>query len=150
MNKAGQQLEVVVSEEVAPLEHLPVDIKWLTALGERALPLCLATPGTHENVLANLDEIEVSVVSDSEIAVVHGQFLQDPTPTDVITFHHGEILISVETAARQGLEHGLDWQQELALYLIHGLLHLAGWDDHEPSEAAQMAFEQERILLKVR
>lgn len=149
MEKALQQLEVEVSEEVELLEHLPVDSEWLADLGKRALPLCLATPGKSENVLAELGGIEVSVLSDSEIAAVHGQFLEDPTPTDVITFHHGEILISVETAARQGPEHGLDYQQELALYLIHGLLHLAGWDDHEPSEAAQMAFEQERILLKV-
>jgi len=150
MEDAAQRLELEVSEAVEQLQRFPVDAAWLQALGERALPLCLAVPGAAENVLAELAEIEVTVVTDAEIAAVHGQFLDDPTATDVITFHHGEILISVETAAKQGPEHGLDWQHELALYLIHGLLHLAGWDDHEPSEAARMAAEQERILQLVR
>jgi probable rRNA maturation factor len=150
MDEGAQRLEVGVSEAAQGLERWPVDVAWLQALGERALPLCLAVPGAAGNGLEALEEIEVTVVTDEEIAVVHGQFLEDPTATDVITFHHGEILISVETAARQGPEHGLAWQEELALYLIHGLLHLAGWDDHEPGEAARMAAEQERILLQVR
>jgi probable rRNA maturation factor len=75
--------------------------------------------------------------------------LDDPTPTDVITFHHGEILVSADTAVRQGAEHGQTFDQELALYLIHGLMHLGGWDDHEEAEAKEMAQKQERILMQV-
>lgn len=96
--------------------------------------------------LRSCSEIEISLINDAEIARVHGEFLNDPTPTDVITFHHGEILISAETALRQSAEHGFSLDQELGLYAIHGLLHLAGWEDHEPNEAASMALIQERIL----
>jgi probable rRNA maturation factor len=77
---------------------------------------------------------------------VHADFLDDPTPTDVITFHHGEILISLDTAARQAAEYRLPYEHEAALYIIHGLLHLGGWDDHNPTEAADMKTLQERIL----
>jgi probable rRNA maturation factor len=90
--------------------------------------------------------VEISIVSDKEIARVHGEFLDDPTPTDVITFHHGEIIISADTAERQGREHKHPFDHELALYLIHGLLHLAGWDDHEKTEAREMAKRQQSIL----
>ena len=125
----------------------PLPLPWLRRVMQHALPLCLAAakPG-EECVLPSLPEIEATLIDDAEIARVHGEFLADPTPTDVITFHHGEILVSVETAARQGPEHGAILEHETALYLIHGLLHLAGWHDEEPAEAAQMAETQQRIL----
>lgn len=118
----------------------------LEQIGRLALPACLAAALPSENVLADLSEIEVTLMTDPEIATIHGEFLDDPTPTDVITFHHGEILISLDTAARQSLCHGLSFPDETALYLIHGLLHLAGWDDHDPAAAAAMATLQQTIL----
>jgi probable rRNA maturation factor len=125
----------------------PVPLPWLRRIAKAALPACLAASKPREDaVLATLEEVEITYVSDAEIARVHGEFLDDPTPTDVITFHHGEILISAETAARQALDHGQTLEHELALYLIHGLLHLAGWHDEEEAEAAEMAHTQESIL----
>ncbi len=123
-----------------------IDTRWLKALAKRALPDCLAAAKTDEAPLRTLTEIEVSVVTDETIAKVHADFLDDPAPTDVITFHHGEIIISADTAARQGAEHHQPLQHELALYLIHGLLHLAGWDDHDPAEQKEMHCLQDRIL----
>lgn len=125
-----------------------IPLPWLRSIGKAALPACFDAVRSPEAPLPSLPEIEVSVVSDEEIARVHGDFLDDPTPTDVITFHHGEILISADTALRQGAEHGQSLDVEVALYLVHGLLHLAGWDDHEESEAAEMALRQEAILQK--
>lgn len=109
------------------------------------MPRCLdaSKPG---GVLAELDEIEVNLVDDATIARVHAEFLGDDSPTDVITFHHGEILLSVETACRQALELRTSKGKELALYLIHGLLHLAGYDDHEPDQRREMHKIQEIIL----
>jgi probable rRNA maturation factor len=121
------------------------DVKWLN----QAAPLCLAHLKADDAPLAQLPEIEASIVSDRTIAKVHAQFLDDPTPTDVITFHHGEIIVSADTAAREGPAHGLTLDQELALYLIHGLMHLAGWDDHEAAEAAEMKRRQEAVLAEV-
>lgn len=99
--------------------------------------------------LLTLPEIEVSIVSDAEITRVHADFLSDATPTDVITFHHGEIIVSADTAARQGAEHGQPIDRELALYVIHGLLHLAGWEDEDAAEQKEMHRLQDSILDQV-
>lgn len=139
--KALPQLQLHAHHRGQPL-HLPLWRKTATA----ALPLCLAELKFPEAPLASLEEIEVSLISDPAIADIHAQFLDDPTPTDVITFHHGEILISLDTAARQGLENAHPYEREVALYLIHGLLHLAGWNDVDPLERDLMHQRQNRIL----
>jgi len=123
-----------------------IPLPWLRKVGKAALPSCLAAIKTPDAPLASLAEVEVTLVDDADIARVHGDFLDDPTPTDVITFHHGEILISADTAARQCMEHGQPVHNEVALYLIHGLMHLAGWDDHDEEEAGEMARHQEGVL----
>ncbi len=123
-----------------------LSLPWLRRIGKAALPACLAAAKSPEAPLVSLPEIEITIVDDADIARVHGDFLDDPTPTDVITFHHGEILISADTALRQGREHEQSLDHETALYLVHGLLHLAGWDDHEETEARDMARLQEGIL----
>ncbi len=110
------------------------------------MPLCLMAAKSPDAPLQSLGEIEVSIVSDRAITKVHGDFLNDPSPTDVITFPYGEIITSAETAARQGAEHGEPLDRELARCIIHGLLHLAGWDDHDRVERQRMHREQERIL----
>ncbi|MBE7496023.1 MAG: rRNA maturation RNase YbeY [Verrucomicrobiaceae bacterium] len=127
-----------------------VPLPWLRRLAKAALPLCLeaAKPGPL-CVLTRLEEIEISLITDKEIARVHGEFLNDPTPTDVITFHHGEILISADTAARQARENKQPFHHETGLYIIHGMLHLAGWDDHDRKEARQMARVQQGILDEI-
>ena len=123
-----------------------IPLPWLRRIGKAALPGCLAVLKSPDAPLVSLPEIEITIVDDEDIARVHGDFLDDPTPTDVITFHHGEILISADTAQRQGLDHGKSVDHEIALYLIHGLMHLAGWDDHDADEAREMAQRQESIL----
>mgnify|MGYP000738786712 CR=1 FL=1 len=76
-----------------------VPLPWLRRAVKAAVPGCLAQGKEREDaVLATLEEVEITFVDDAEIARVHGEFLDDPTPTDVITFHHGEILISADTA----------------------------------------------------
>lgn len=124
-------------------------LKMWRGIAERALPACLAACKMDDAPLRHLHEIDIVFVSDRTIARVHGEFLQDPTPTDVITFHHGEIIISLDTAQRQCLHHGLSYEHESALYIVHGLLHLAGWDDHDAAEAEAMHALQNRILANV-
>lgn len=125
------------------------NLPWLRKAIARAVPACLLHLKSSDAPLASLTEVEASIVSDKAIAKVHADFLDDPTPTDVITFHHGEIIVSADTAAREGPVHSLSFDQELCLYLIHGLMHLAGWDDYEPEEAAEMKRRQEAVLAAV-
>jgi probable rRNA maturation factor len=112
----------------------------------QAVPKCLTAAREPESPLSQLDEVDFILVSDRTIAKVHGDFLDDPTPTDVITFHHGEILISLDTAEKQAAEHRESYEREVARYMVHGLLHLAGWSDYEPAERTEMHRIQEEIL----
>ena len=121
----------------------------LNDLAAAAWPLVWASPGEAESVFPALEEVEISVVEDAAIAQVHGQFMDDPTPTDVITFHHGEILVSADTAAREAAARAQPFLRELALYVIHGLLHLHGHTDAEDPPRALMHAAQERILSAV-
>ena len=84
--------------------------------------------------------------ADRVIARVHWDFMRVPGATDVITFEHGEIVMSAETAARFAGEHGHSVEEELALYTVHGLLHLNGFDDATSREAARMKRIQARVL----
>ena len=91
-------------------------------------------------------EIVAVLVSDRRIAAIHLQFMQIAGPTDVITFQHGEIIISVETADRQATQLGKALLKELCLYLLHGLLHLAGYDDVTDSDSRIMERLQRRLM----
>ena len=95
------------------------------------------------------DSVEVSLISDREISLVHAQFMDNPDPTDVITFPYGsegEILISAETALRQAKELNSQLEQEITLYLVHGILHLVGYEDGTESSRNEMDALQERLL----
>ena len=123
----------------------PFDLSALRRLGAAAMPMCLAAavPGS---CLGSLEEVEVAVVDDRAIARLHAEYLDDPSVTDVITFDHGEIVISRDTAEREAAERGLPPLRELLLYIVHGLLHLGGHDDLEPGAREQMTALQERIV----
>jgi len=94
-------------------------------------------------------EISVVFVSDPRIAAIHRDFLSVDGPTDVITFLHGEIIISVETAERQANKFSTSFSRELRLYFVHGLLHLAGLDDLTSDGLDIMAETQEQIVDEV-
>jgi probable rRNA maturation factor len=73
-------------------------------------------------------------------------FMDIEGPTDVITFHHGEIVIGTEVAKRQAEEYAEPFGREILRYYVHGLLHLAGHEDAEESERKAMEAAQERIV----
>jgi probable rRNA maturation factor len=94
------------------------------------------------------DEINVIFVSDARIAAIHRQYMSVDGPTDVITFGHGEIVISVETAERQAKTFASSFEHELRLYCVHGLLHLAGFDDLTAAGFKKMARLQAKIVAQ--
>ena len=127
-----------------------IDLDLLASQVLAALQFCLDSCGGEEPVLPELAEVEVSLIDDATIAEVHGEFMDDPTPTDVITFHHGEILVSLDTARREGPGHGNSPEDETLLYIIHGLLHLNGHTDLREPDRTVMHLAQEAILDLVR
>jgi len=79
------------------------------------------------------------------MGVLHARFFDDPAPTDVITFPGdlelsaaGEICVCADLAQDYAAQHDGDFARELALYLLHGYLHLAGYDDRQPAARARM------------
>ncbi len=121
-------------------------LPWLRQFASHALEACRGHSADGCFALRALDEVEVAIVSDRVIADVHRRFMNIPGPTDVITFEHGEIVASAQTAALYARQYGHGVDRELALYIIHGLLHLNGYDDHTRSDAARMGRTQQRIL----
>ncbi len=124
-----------------------VDLPALRAFAARALTLCRAETSPGRSVLSGLAEIGVVLVSDRRIAALHRRFMKIAGPTDVITFEHGEIFISTETAARQAREFDTGTAAEIELYLVHGLLHLHGFDDLDETAAREMEEVQSRIFV---
>jgi probable rRNA maturation factor len=121
-----------------------VDLPKIRRIVEVALPLCVGTP--RKKGLALPSEVEITLLGEAAIARVHGEFLEDPTPTDVITFEHGEILIGVPIAAANAKKFRHPTDHEVALCAIHGLLHLLGYDDLTEKERVIMHARQEEIL----
>lgn len=125
-----------------------LDLEWLRAAARLALGWCREQSADGRFALKALPEVEVAIVSDRVIARVHRQFMDIPGATDVITFEHGEIVMSAQTAARYARDYGHSTEQELALYTVHGLLHLNGFEDATAPDAARMKQVQERILAQ--
>ncbi|MEJ6571793.1 MAG: rRNA maturation RNase YbeY [Akkermansiaceae bacterium] len=121
----------------------------LKTSAQRAIPKVLAVAKINDSALTQLDEVEISLVDDPTIADVHMRFMDVAGATDVITFDHGELHISVETAQSQACEFGNDFERELMLYVVHGLLHLAGHEDASAEGRATMDELQQRLLNEV-
>ena len=103
-------------------------------------------------------ELGFHFVSAKQMANVHEQFMNIAGSTDVITFDHGseppakihgEIFISIEDAFAQAREFKTTWQSETARYMVHGILHLLGYDDLEAKARAKMKREENRLLRKL-
>ena len=102
-------------------------------------------------------ELSIAFLTDAALAGLHGRFLNDPSPTDVITFagdpalgQAGEICLSVDAACTFARKHRRDFSAELTLYLVHGWLHLAGHDDLEQARKRRMRAAEVRAMALLR
>ena len=97
--------------------------------------------------------VSLLLTDDREIARLHGEYLGDPTPTDVISFDldgSAEIVVSVETARRVAKQSGHLVRAEVALYVVHGLLHVCGFDDLRPRERRRMRDAERAVMRSLR
>jgi probable rRNA maturation factor len=123
-----------------------VNIAELETFAADAVKRCLQLKKGKRTDLRKLHEIFILLISDRRMALLHRKFLGQSGPTDILTFQHGEIFISVDTARRHARAFGNSLLRELKLYIVHGLLHLHGFDDQTPAEARKMKTVQEKIL----
>jgi probable rRNA maturation factor len=125
--------------------RVPLKLGWLRRFAWLALSECQGECADGRYALRHLPEVEVTILSDRVIGELHEEFMNIPGPTDVITFEHGEIVMSAETAKEYAREHGHSTEEELALYTVHGLLHLNGFEDTTSRDAVRMHKVQNRI-----
>ncbi len=98
-------------------------------------------------------ELSLVFLTDPALARIHGRFLGDPSATDVITFggdpghgSAGEICVSADAAVRSAGRGAAGLSRELTLYVVHGWLHLAGYDDARPGAKRAMRRAEARAL----
>lgn len=101
-------------------------------------------------------QVGVVLVPDNEMAALNETYLRHSGSTDVITFDYrepgeeetlrGEIFISVHDAIAQAEAFKTSWQSEVVRYLIHGLLHLSGYDDIDPKRRRTMKRKEQHLL----
>ena len=91
-------------------------------------------------------EISIAFIDDPTIKDLNKQYLNHDYETDVISFVleesetalTGQLLVSTDTAAKMGQQLGVPMEHEVLLYVIHGMLHLVGFDDTDPESAEKM------------
>jgi len=104
-------------------------------------------------------ELSILLTDDPGIRTLNREWRRKDRPTDVLSFpagepppgstgprHLGDVIVSLDTARRQARAHGRSLNDELDLYLAHGLLHLLGHDHHRRRDAERMAALEARLL----
>ena len=144
----------------------PYDISVsLEAVGPTGAKACVtdAVAATLSRFRARASRVSVLVVDDAGIQHLNKQHLSRDEPTDVLAFDlrdetspaaqnsepiavDGDIMVSVETAQREADRRGHEPLAELALYVVHGTLHLLGHDDQVVEQAAKMHEIEDEIL----
>jgi probable rRNA maturation factor len=125
-------------------QSAPVDENGLSALARE----CLAGEG------AGLTELSLSFVTAGEIADLHVRYVNEEGPTDVLSFEMDEesegggvrVLGDVVIAPSEAAKNNPDMDAELRLLVVHGILHLLGYDHEEADERAVMWEHQERYV----
>jgi probable rRNA maturation factor len=132
-----------------------VDEAEFAALGRHVLDALNVHPGT---------ELSILLVTSDVMSELHQQWMDEPGPTDVLSFPMdelrpgtagepspqgllGDVVLCPEVAAAQAREAGHSTSEELLLLAIHGILHLLGFDHAEPDERTEMFDLQRRLLL---
>ena len=142
---------------IAPQFRSQLDEGWVRRVAEAAL----AAEGVSSPV-----ELSLVIADEGTVRELNRDYLGRDEPTDVLAFplgegggdfvgppdgalHLGEVIVSYPQAARQAREWGQPAWRELALLIVHGVLHLLGYDHDEPAPGLRMSARQEAILGRV-
>lgn len=153
-------MDVLIDLEYAPIQEdgSEVDLVFVDAVATFALGHMDVPPAT---------EVSITFVDDGRMAALNEEYRGKTGPTDVLSFECdniadgfatdadevfslGDIVIAPDVAYRQSREYGNTYKEELALLIVHGMLHLRGFDHIEDDEAAIMEKEQTTILDELR
>jgi probable rRNA maturation factor len=153
------EVDIIFKSDMANQEK-----EFLTSFAKRVVKFALQKEGRREKD----NEVSVLFTDDDFIADLNQQYRGEGTPTDVLAFPMmdfedaedeiiipgmpnvlGDVVISLDTASRQAETNGVPLRRELALLLIHGTLHLLGYDHDDPQKEANMWARQEEILRQL-
>jgi probable rRNA maturation factor len=101
--------------------------------------------------------LSIAIVDDATMHQLNRKYLEHDYPTDVLSFVlereanrlEGEVVVSHDTAANCAVRYGWPADDELLLYVVHGMLHLVGFDDATPEDRAKMRSAEARYLAQV-
>jgi len=113
----------------------------------------------EEAIDGKVCEISIFLVGERRITKLNEEYVQHTGPTDVITFDYrddtrpgwlgGDIFVCVPVAIAQASRFRVPWQEEVLRYVVHGVLHLSGMEDHSDSGYRRMKREEKRLLKKL-
>jgi probable rRNA maturation factor len=147
--------------------RLKVNIRLLRELAEQALSIitdCRARSlqgfaprrsragGRQPFGLPALQGLSIVLVNDETIAQLNEQFHHTRGPTDILAFEYdglGELIISTERAVAHAKRYRTTPARELVLYVVHGILHLHGYDDLKPGQRQRMRAAERRLLARL-
>lgn len=104
---------------------------------------------------ADLTEVDLAIVTGRQIAAINRRYLGHSGATDVLSFDlsddggkgiSAQLVVCADLAVKEARSRGHGPQQELMLYVVHGLLHLLGYDDADPASAARMGARSGQLL----
>jgi rRNA maturation RNase YbeY len=127
-----------------------IDVKFLSRITRRLL---------REELQRDEFEIGISLVDEQAMVLANERYLRHQGSTDVITFHYaepdptallqGDLLICVDVAAKQAGRFRATWPKEVVRYVVHGLLHLSGYDDQKPVQRRSMKKAENRLMKRL-
>ena len=128
------------SEDISfPFKEKRLTSRWLKAVAE--------------NEGKRLGEVAVIFCSDKYILDINIKYLQHDYYTDIITFDYcegdrlsGDLFISIDSVRENASFYGVEFADELNRVIVHGLLHLIGYDDHTPEDVAEMRVKENYYL----
>ena len=126
--------------EINNLTEFKVDKKFLKEITRKTLSL----------TKFKIPEISVVLVCDARMKNLNKRYKDRDKVTDVLAFDYGEVVICLPQAKRQARELGHSLKKELSILLIHGILHLAGYNDETKQQREKMIKRQDNIFLKIK
>lgn len=128
-----------INIEINNLTNNRVDKKFLIKVGEKTLKI----------LKIKISEISLVLIGDAGIRVLNRKYRGRNKITDVLAFDYGEIIICLSQAKRQAKKIGHSLKKELAILLIHGILHLAGYNDKTKRGYNKMLNKQREVCQKI-
>ena len=138
-----RQIAVQIANRQA---HIPLDRRLL----RRAVAKVLCEADVRRA------QISVAAVDDETITQLNWRYLHHRGPADVLSFLlddsdglEGEVIVGAETAVRFAAGYGWSPHDELLLYVVHGMLHLVGYDDRTPRQRTEMQRKEKEVLAEL-